>query len=145
VQPDLFVAPLDQVRTLDWRQVKDLLLVIEVLSPSSTRADRFTKRRLYEERRIPVYWVVDGDEGFVEVWTPEAEFPAVERDRLWYGHSGRRAAVHAGAGGAVSAGLMRSVALAQHSALSRVQAASPSSSPHGNMLRRSHTYCSNMA
>ena len=39
VQPDLFVAPLDQVRTLDWRSVKDLLLVIEVLSPSSTRAD----------------------------------------------------------------------------------------------------------
>src|SRR5881628_3504873 len=48
VQPDLFVAPLEQVRTLDWRRVQDLLLVIEVLSPSSTRADRFTKRRLYQ-------------------------------------------------------------------------------------------------
>ena len=80
VQPDLFVAPLDQVRTLDWKQVKDLLLVIEVLSPSSTRGDRFTKRRLYQERRIPVYWVVDGDERVVEVWTPEAHFPAVERE-----------------------------------------------------------------
>jgi len=53
VQPDLFVAPLDQVRTLDWTQVKDLLLVIEVLSPSTLRYDRFTKRRLYQGASNP--------------------------------------------------------------------------------------------
>jgi len=82
VQPDLFVAPLEQVRTLDWTRVKDLLLVIEVLSPASTRADRFTKRRLYQEQGIPLYWVVDGDERLVELWTPEAELPVVERERL---------------------------------------------------------------
>ncbi len=63
----------------------DLLLVAEILSPSSQRYDRFTKRRLYQERRIPAYWVVDGDERLVEVWTPEAEFPAVERERVtWH-------------------------------------------------------------
>jgi Uma2 family endonuclease len=85
VQPDLFVAPLDQVRTLDWSNVKDLLLVVEVLSPSTTRADRFTKRRLYQERRVPVYWVVDGDQREVEVWTPETRFPVVERERVtWH-------------------------------------------------------------
>lgn len=85
VQPDLFVAPLEQVRTLDWTKVKDLLLVIEVLSPASTRADRFTKRRLYQERRIPVYWVVDGDQRVVEVWTPDARLPRVERESLvWH-------------------------------------------------------------
>jgi len=85
VQPDLFVAPLHQVRTLDWARVKDLLLVIEVLSPSSVRGDRFAKRRLYQEREIPAYWVVDGDERLVEVWTPEARFPVVERERLtWH-------------------------------------------------------------
>ena len=39
VQPDLFVVPLDQARTWDWSQMKDLLLVTEVLSPSSLRAD----------------------------------------------------------------------------------------------------------
>ncbi len=37
VQPDVFVADLDQARTLDWREVKTLLLVIEVLSPSTAR------------------------------------------------------------------------------------------------------------
>jgi Uma2 family endonuclease len=85
VQPDLFVAPLDQVRTLDWRTVKDLLLVVEVLSPSSTRADRFTKRRLYQERGIPAYWMVDGDAALIEVWTPELEFPIVARERVtWH-------------------------------------------------------------
>ena len=85
VQPDLFVAPLHQVRTLDWARVKDLLLVIEVLSPSSERGDRFAKRRLYQERGIPVYLVVDGEGRVVEVWTPEARFPGVERERLtWH-------------------------------------------------------------
>ena len=85
VEPDVFVAPLDQVRTLDWASVKDLRLVAEVLSPSSVRYDRFTKRRLYQERGIPVYWIVDPDRHEVEVWTPDARFPQVERERLtWH-------------------------------------------------------------
>ena len=82
VQPDLFVAPVTEVRTLDWSRIRHLELVAEVLSPTTTRADRFTKRRLYQEVRIPAYWIVDGDERFVEVWTPEASLPTVERDRL---------------------------------------------------------------
>jgi Uma2 family endonuclease len=85
VQPDLFVARLDEVRTLDWEGVKNLLLAIEVLSPTTARYDRFTKRRLYQEVGIPLYWIVDGDERAVEVWTPEAVFPALERDRIaWH-------------------------------------------------------------
>ena len=42
VQPDIFVIPLDQARTLEWSKIQRLLLVAEVLSPSSVRADRFT-------------------------------------------------------------------------------------------------------
>ena len=56
VQPDVFVVPLEQARTLDWSRIQDLLLVAEVLSPSSARADRFTKRIEYQRRRVPVYW-----------------------------------------------------------------------------------------
>lgn len=82
VQPDVFVVPRTEARTLDWAHIRDLHLVIEVLSPASTRADRFTKRRLYQERRIPAYWIVDGDERLVEVWTPEALRPTVERERI---------------------------------------------------------------
>lgn len=85
VSPDIIVVPLAEARTLQWAQMQHLLLVVEVLSPSSTRGDRFTKRRLYQERRIPLYWVVDGEERLVEVWTPETPFPHVERERLtWH-------------------------------------------------------------
>lgn len=80
VEPDVFIVPLEQARSLDWSRMHDLLLVAEVLSPSSSRADRFTKRRLYQERRIPIYWVVDGEERVVEVWTPGAELPVIERN-----------------------------------------------------------------
>jgi len=82
VQPDVFVVPIAQARTLDWTHYRDLLLVVEVLSPSSARSDRFLKRRLYQEVGIPLYWVVDGDRHEVEEWTPEARFPRVERERL---------------------------------------------------------------
>lgn len=85
VQPDLFVAPLYQVRTLSWAAVQDLLLVVEFLSPSTGRADRFTKRRLYQAQEIPLYWVVDGDARQAEIWTPEASFPVTEHVALsWH-------------------------------------------------------------
>jgi Uma2 family endonuclease len=85
VEPDVFVIPIEQARTLDWGEMRDPLLVAEVLSPSSARGDRFTKRRLYQERRVPAYWVVAGDDRLVEVWTPDGEVPAIERERLvWH-------------------------------------------------------------
>jgi Uma2 family endonuclease len=85
VQPDLFVVPLAQARTLDWCRMKDLLLAIEVLSPASVRADRFTKRIEYQRQRIPRYWAVDPDQRRVEVWTPEEVAPRLERERLgWH-------------------------------------------------------------
>ncbi len=85
VQPDVFVADLDQARTLDWREVKTLLLVIEVLSPSTARYDRFTKRRLYQEVEIPDYWIVDPDRRLVESWTPDRELPDIERgEATWH-------------------------------------------------------------
>ena len=82
VQPDLFVVPVEQARTLEWSAIRSLLLAIEVLSPSSARADRFTKRRLYLQQGVPAYWVIDGDQHIVEVWTPESEWPSVQRERV---------------------------------------------------------------
>ncbi len=85
VQPDVFVADLAEARTLDWRRVRHLLLAVEVLSPSSVRADRFTKRRLYQEVGVPTYWVIHAEARDVEVWTPDATFPAIEREHLtWH-------------------------------------------------------------
>lgn len=85
VQPDLFVVDLEEARTMDWTRMQNLRLVIEVLSPTTARYDRFTKRRLYQEVAIPAYWVVDPDHRQVEVWTPDATTPTPERDTVrWY-------------------------------------------------------------
>ncbi len=82
VQPDVFVVPVGEARTLTWSRMRTLLLVAEVLSPSSSEGDRFLKRLRYREAGVPLYWVVDADERAVEVWTPADDFPVVERDRL---------------------------------------------------------------
>jgi Uma2 family endonuclease len=82
VSPDVFVVPMEQVRTLDWSRMRDLRLVAEILSPASARYDRFLKRRRYQEAGIPLYWIVDGDQRQVEVWTPSDSFPRIERERL---------------------------------------------------------------
>ena len=78
VIPDLLVMDLESARTGDWKRMGTPLLVVEVLSPSSRRDDRFTKRRLYQEIGVPVYWLVDPDARAVEIWTPDAAFPVVE-------------------------------------------------------------------
>lgn len=78
VQPDLFVTPLvDGRRPRDWAEAGRLLLAVEVVSPSSARADRVTKRRLYQRMRVPEYWVVDLDARVVERWRPDDARPEV--------------------------------------------------------------------
>jgi Uma2 family endonuclease len=87
VQPDLFVGDLGRFReTWDWADIRTLWLVIEVLSPSTEHADRVVKRRLYQERRIPQYWVVDPERREIAVWTPAVESPRLERERVVWRH-----------------------------------------------------------
>lgn len=90
VQPDVFVIPRNEAASRDWSRVRTLLLVGEVLSPSTARADRFTKRRRYQEAGVPVYWIVDGDERRVEVWTSEPDVPVIEMERLTWHPAGAR-------------------------------------------------------
>lgn len=96
VSPDLFVVPLEEARTLDWSGLRTVLLVAEVLSPSSQRADRFSKRRLYQERGVPLYWIIDPDARQVEVWTPTDDFPRLENERLVWSPVGARTAIDLG-------------------------------------------------
>jgi len=88
VQPDIFVADRNEVCSLDWSRVRTSLLTMEVLSPATARYDRHTKRRLYQEVGIPFYWIVDPDEKLVEVWTPKAQIPTVERERVKWNPEG---------------------------------------------------------
>lgn len=82
VEPDLIVIPQALAGQVERYRLDQLLLVAEVLSPSTARADRFAKRRLYQEAGIPTYWIVDHEAACVEVWAPGARFPVVVRDRL---------------------------------------------------------------
>jgi Uma2 family endonuclease len=85
VQPDLFVVPAEEATGRSWSDIRHLLLVVEVLSPSNPGWDRFQKRRLYQEVGVPCYWIVDADAESVEVWTPHAAFPILEREALsWH-------------------------------------------------------------
>ncbi len=88
VIPDLLVADRTEARTLSWDSVKTLLLVVEVVSPSSAHQDRVTKRRLYQDVGVPLYWLVDADRKVVEVWTPEVVTPTVERTAVRWHPSG---------------------------------------------------------
>ncbi|HKV52514.1 MAG TPA: Uma2 family endonuclease [Gemmatimonadaceae bacterium] len=83
LQPDLFIYRTASGRQLrDWSDIAALLLVIEVLSPSSARYDRNLKRRRYQRARVPEYWIVDLDGRVIERWRPDDERPAILGERL---------------------------------------------------------------
>lgn len=74
VQPDVFV-----MRRADGKRAEfpfamtDLLLAIEVQSPSNPRLDYQIKRDLYLREGVPEYWVVNGDARNVSVWRGVAD------------------------------------------------------------------------
>lgn len=83
LQPDLFVYRTATGRhLLDWNDITALVLVIEVLSPSTARYDRQLKRRRYQRAAVPEYWIVDLDARVVERWRPGDDRPEVLADRL---------------------------------------------------------------
>ncbi|MGQ0714912.1 MAG: Uma2 family endonuclease [Gemmatimonadaceae bacterium] len=83
VQPDVLVAPLIEGRKpRSWEDIGTLLLAVEVLSPSTARADRHVKRRLYQREHVPEYWIVDADARLIERWRPEDERPEILAEQL---------------------------------------------------------------
>jgi Uma2 family endonuclease len=81
VQPDVFVVPAS-AKLRDWRDVTSLLLAAEVLSPSTARADRLSKRVIYQSQLVPEYWIVDLDARVIERWRPEDERPEILTETL---------------------------------------------------------------
>jgi len=92
VQPDVFVVPpLPRPRPRKIRQLNQLLLAIEVISPSSARGDRFKKRMYYARNHVPEYWVADLDARVFERSTPDEPRPEVLADSITWHPAG---AVH---------------------------------------------------
>ncbi len=67
VQPDIFVVcDKGKITVKNVKGAPDL--IIEILSPSSVRKDRFEKRNLYELYGVKEYLIVDPEEQFVEAY-----------------------------------------------------------------------------
>ena len=82
VQPDVFIVPLvEGRRPVTPAELGHPLLFVEVLSPSTARADRVLKRARYQRHRVP-YWIVDLDARLVECWGPDAERPEIVTETL---------------------------------------------------------------
>jgi Uma2 family endonuclease len=78
LEPDVFAVPhVDGKQPAEWSDVRRLLLAIEVLSPSTARRDRITKRRIYMSEAVAEYWIVDADSRTVERWRTGDERPEV--------------------------------------------------------------------
>lgn len=87
-QPDVFVvSPSDWLRLATEMPARELVLAIEVLSPSSSRHDRVTKRPLYL-RHASEYWIVDPYARVIERWTPDEERPEILTAKLEWQPSG---------------------------------------------------------
>lgn len=84
LQPDLLVVPSGELRRRS-DIVKRLLLAAEIVSPSSARHDRVTKRPHYQRNRVSEYWIIDDMSQTVERWTPDDDRPELLAERLaWH-------------------------------------------------------------
>jgi Uma2 family endonuclease len=78
VQPDLLafrLAPATEGRRF---RAHDLLLFVEVLSPSTALRDRGAKREFYARIGVPEYWIVHPASRLVERWRSGAGAPVWE-------------------------------------------------------------------
>jgi Uma2 family endonuclease len=84
LQPDVLVVPAGELLARA-DTVRRLLLAIEILSPSSARHDRVTKRPRYQRNRVPEYWIMDDRSQTVERWRPDDDRPELLADQLvWH-------------------------------------------------------------
>ncbi|MBA4072207.1 MAG: hypothetical protein C0497_10285 [Gemmatimonas sp.] len=82
VQPDLFVLREPGTGRTRLDDPTCLVLIAEVLSPSTAKVDRGLKRQFYQRVGVPEYWIVDLDARLIERWTPADERPEILRERL---------------------------------------------------------------
>ena len=83
LSPDIFVFPrVEGDRIRHWSEVTSLLLVVEVLSPSTARNDRVKKRDYFMRNGVPEYWIVDIDARVIERWRQGETRPDILSDEI---------------------------------------------------------------
>ncbi|MGZ8423523.1 MAG: Uma2 family endonuclease [Candidatus Binatia bacterium] len=69
LQPDLLFVSKGRQSIITDRAIEGAPdLVVEVLSPTTSRNDRVTKAQIYARHKVPAYWIVDPDQETVEVY-----------------------------------------------------------------------------
>jgi len=69
LQPDLlFVSKARQHIVTDRAIEGTPDLVIEILSPTTSRTDRVTKAQIYARHSVPAYWIVDPEQETIEIY-----------------------------------------------------------------------------
>jgi Uma2 family endonuclease len=70
VQPDIVYLETGRLTAISARGIEGPpTLVVEILSPSTTRIDRGAKFQLYARHAVPYYWIVDPDARIIDAYT----------------------------------------------------------------------------
>lgn len=74
VEPDIICIANERMNLVSARGTVDggPTLAVEILSPSTARNDRQTKKQLFERCGVPFYWIVDHDARAIEIYRAEA-------------------------------------------------------------------------
>lgn len=68
VEPDVILVAPDQLDILTDKNIQGTpAMVVEIVSPSTSRRDRQLKRSLYDRTGVREYWLVDPDLGVVTI------------------------------------------------------------------------------
>ena len=74
VEPDIVFVEKARMGIVSARGTIDgaPTLAVEILSPSTARIDRHTKKQLFERYGVPYYWIVDADARAIDVYLASA-------------------------------------------------------------------------
>ena len=69
LQPDLLFVSKARQSIITERAIEGAPdLVVEILSPTTSRSDRVTKAQIYARHKVAAYWIVDPEQEAVEIY-----------------------------------------------------------------------------
>ncbi|MEO5817298.1 MAG: Uma2 family endonuclease [Gemmatimonadaceae bacterium] len=83
LEPDLLVVPSSSASAVEWQDMQDHWLVVEVLSRSSRISDRDFKRDEYLRLGAREVWLVDRYDNSIDVSRARGESDTVRDELLW--------------------------------------------------------------
>jgi Uma2 family endonuclease len=74
LQPDLLFVSKARKNIITERAIEGAPdLVVEILSPTTSRTDRVTKAQIYARHSVPAYWIVDPEREAIEIYVLETD------------------------------------------------------------------------